>query len=101
MNYILFDDAHRNDLLPFTFTRPVADIRAGILTIREKWEYFLKEKTSSLTEPYLSKKYSVIELLKELKKLKKVEMLNGCSYSTEISKKQRNILDAFAVPVPL
>ncbi|MHC1707567.1 MAG: GlmU family protein [Bacteroidales bacterium] len=61
MNYILFDDAHRNDLLPFTFLRPVADIRTGILTIREKWEYFLQSKTSSLTEPYLSKKYPIIK----------------------------------------
>lgn len=61
MNYILFDDAHRNDLLPFTFLRPVADIRAGILTIREKWEYYLNTKTSSLTEPYLSKKFPIIK----------------------------------------
>ena len=38
MNYILFDGSVRNQLLPFTFTRPVADIRVGILTIREKWE---------------------------------------------------------------
>ena len=38
MNYVLFDgEAHRK-LLPFTFTRPVAEIRIGILTIREKWE---------------------------------------------------------------
>ena len=38
MNYILFDGPSRNQLLPFTYTRPVADIRVGILTIREKWE---------------------------------------------------------------
>ena len=41
MNYILFDGTVRNALLPFTFTRPVADIRIGILTIREKWEMLL------------------------------------------------------------
>ncbi|MCB0464066.1 MAG: glucose-1-phosphate thymidylyltransferase, partial [Aequorivita sp.] len=41
MNYILFDGNVRNQLLPFTFTRPVADIRVGILTIREKWEHLL------------------------------------------------------------
>lgn len=40
MNYILFDDALRNNLLPLVFTRPVADIRVGILTIREKWENY-------------------------------------------------------------
>ncbi|MBL4655567.1 MAG: glucose-1-phosphate thymidylyltransferase, partial [Bacteroidia bacterium] len=41
MNFILFDDSSRTNFLPFTFTRPVADIRAGILTIREKWEKHL------------------------------------------------------------
>ncbi|MCF8366910.1 MAG: GlmU family protein [Bacteroidales bacterium] len=59
MNFILFDDFSRNHLLPLTFTRPVADIRVGILTIREKWEYFLKTKTSTLTETYLAVKYPI------------------------------------------
>jgi UDP-N-acetylglucosamine diphosphorylase/glucosamine-1-phosphate N-acetyltransferase len=57
MNYILFDDSTRNNLLPLTFTRPVADIRIGILTIREKWEHYLKSKTSSQTQAYLAKKF--------------------------------------------
>lgn len=57
MNYILFEDETRESLLPFTFTRPVADIRIGILTIREKWEKYLGTKTSTLTEDYLSKKF--------------------------------------------
>ncbi len=57
MNYILFDGPSRNDLLPFTFTRPVADIRIGILSIREKWEKLLGEKTSTKTEDYLSEKW--------------------------------------------
>lgn len=57
MNFILFDDNNRNHLLPFTFTRPVADIRIGILTIREKWQKYLNAKTSTKTEHYLSKKY--------------------------------------------
>jgi UDP-N-acetylglucosamine diphosphorylase/glucosamine-1-phosphate N-acetyltransferase len=57
MNYILFDDKVRTNLLPLTFTRPVADIRIGILTIREKWERYLGTKTSSKTESYLSKKF--------------------------------------------
>jgi UDP-N-acetylglucosamine diphosphorylase/glucosamine-1-phosphate N-acetyltransferase len=61
MNYILFDSAARNNLLPLTFTRPVADIRFGILTIREKWEKYLNERTSSLTENYLSVKFPLIE----------------------------------------
>lgn len=57
MNYILFDSFRRDNLLPFVFTRPVADIRVGILTIREKWEKYLDAKTSTLTEDYLGKKY--------------------------------------------
>jgi len=61
MNYILFDSAHRNNLLPLTFTRPVADLRIGILTIREKWEFMLGEKTSTLTEPYLSEKFPLVK----------------------------------------
>jgi UDP-N-acetylglucosamine diphosphorylase/glucosamine-1-phosphate N-acetyltransferase len=61
MNYILFDDARRAHLLPLTFTRPVADIRVGIMTIREKWEHILSCTTSSLTESYLSVKYPIIK----------------------------------------
>lgn len=62
MNYILFDGTVRNALLPFTFTRPVADIRVGILTIREKWEKFLGSTTTTITEDYLSEKYPMVEL---------------------------------------
>ena len=62
MNYILFDGPQRDQLLPFTFTRPVADIRMGILTIREKWEIHLDSTTSTLTEEYLSKKYPMVEM---------------------------------------
>ncbi len=57
MNYILFDGTVRDELLPFTFTRPVADIRIGMSTIREKWEYFLGQNTSSLTLDYLRRKF--------------------------------------------
>jgi UDP-N-acetylglucosamine diphosphorylase/glucosamine-1-phosphate N-acetyltransferase len=60
MNYILFD-ASRNSLLPLTYTRPVCDIRIGILTIREKWEKYLGEKTSTITEDYLSVKYPTLQ----------------------------------------
>ncbi|HER40991.1 MAG TPA: glucose-1-phosphate thymidylyltransferase, partial [Salinimicrobium catena] len=45
MNYILFDGPARDQFLPFTFTRPVAEMRIGILTIREKWEKFLNTTT--------------------------------------------------------
>jgi UDP-N-acetylglucosamine diphosphorylase/glucosamine-1-phosphate N-acetyltransferase len=62
MNYILFDGSVRNALLPFTFTRPVADIRVGILTIREKWEKYLGYTTTTITEEYLSEKYPMVEM---------------------------------------
>lgn len=62
MNYILFDGSVRNQLLPFTFTRPVADIRVGILSIREKWEMILQSTTSTVTEEYLSQKWPMVEL---------------------------------------
>lgn len=53
MQVILFDDETRFRLLPFTHTRPVADIRCGILTMRERWEYWLRTKTSTITDSYL------------------------------------------------
>jgi UDP-N-acetylglucosamine diphosphorylase/glucosamine-1-phosphate N-acetyltransferase len=62
MNYILFDGPARNALLPFTFTRPVADILVGIMTIRQKWEMRLGSTTTTLTEEYLSDKYPMVEL---------------------------------------
>lgn len=60
INLILFDDADvRANLLPITFTRPIADIRLGITTIRRKWEKFCGvESSSSLTADYLSPKFS-------------------------------------------
>ncbi|THD67453.1 glucose-1-phosphate thymidylyltransferase [Robertkochia marina] len=62
MNYILFDGPVRNSLLPFTYTRPVADIRVGILTIREKWERYLGYTTTTVTEEYLTDLYPMVEL---------------------------------------
>lgn len=66
MNYILFDGSVRNQLLPFTFTRPVADIRVGILTLREKWELLLGSTTTTVTEDYLSEKWPMVELEKNV-----------------------------------
>ncbi|MFD2910147.1 GlmU family protein [Flavobacterium ardleyense] len=62
MNYILFDGTVRNALLPFTYTRPVADILVGILTIREKWENYLGTTTTTITEEYLAEKYPMVEM---------------------------------------
>ncbi len=67
MNYILFDEnVVRTNLLPLTFTRPVSDIRIGILTIREKWERHLKSPTSSLTDAYLSDKFPIVKMAENI-----------------------------------
>jgi UDP-N-acetylglucosamine diphosphorylase/glucosamine-1-phosphate N-acetyltransferase len=60
MNYILFDDSSWDNLLPLTFTRPVAEIRIGILKISEKWGKMLNAKISFLTQNYLSCKYPLL-----------------------------------------
>ncbi len=57
--FILFDGDERDTLLPFTFIRSVADIRIGILRIREKWEIALESKCGVLTQKYLQELYSV------------------------------------------
>lgn len=59
MGYILFDTDVRYQLLPFTHTRPVADIRCGILTLRERWEKLLAAETSTLTDNYLQEVYPI------------------------------------------
>lgn len=92
MNIILFDDSNiRHDLLPFTFTRPVGEIRVGILTVAEKWQLFSGNQVSYQTEKYLQIKYPTVstgdnyfingaacpdpELVEEIKKLKNGEGL--------------------------
>lgn len=56
MNFILFDQ-NWEDLLPLSYTRPVSEMRVGILTIKEKWEAYLQVNTSYLTQEYLTEKY--------------------------------------------
>lgn len=60
MTVILFDDSAREGLLPLTFTRPVAGIRIGILTIAEKWEKYLGPGVSYLTAAYLQQKFPAV-----------------------------------------
>lgn len=57
MAIILFEDNAHQTLLPLTYTRPVADLRIGILTIAEKWAKHLNTKFSFKTEPYLQGKF--------------------------------------------
>lgn len=61
MNYILFEtEIDRANLLPFTFTRPVAEIRCGILTITEKWQRYLGGPISYKTADYLQAKFKQV-----------------------------------------
>ena len=55
---LLYDpfEATQN-LLPFTYTRPVSSLRVGILTIYEKWEHHLETKAGFVTRDYLQSKY--------------------------------------------
>ncbi len=58
MHIILFDDNFTEHLSPFTLTRAAADIRCGILTIREKWEKHLDQKAGILPLDHLKNKYT-------------------------------------------
>src|SRR5271166_1986680 len=59
MAIILFDDNAHQTLLPLTFTRPVADLRIGILTIAEKWGKHLKSDFSFHTQSWLQGKFPI------------------------------------------
>lgn len=107
MNLIFFDHPEiRQQLLPLTFTRPVAALRVGILTIAEKWKHYFPGSTSSyLTAPYLRGKfplqqsssnllvngavcpnkelYQAIQNLSEGESLVKDEVLIACRCSKE------------------
>lgn len=50
---VLFDTAERGLLFPFTQIRPVADIRFGIFTCKERWQYISGKSVEILTTPYL------------------------------------------------
>jgi UDP-N-acetylglucosamine diphosphorylase/glucosamine-1-phosphate N-acetyltransferase len=59
LNLILFDSDARNHLLPLTATRPMGELRLGILTLREKWEHRLRATASYITQEYLQEKFPI------------------------------------------
>jgi len=101
------------DLLPLTFIRPSADIRFGILTIREKWEKYLNAKTSSLTEKYLNVKYPLVkgqnnilingticpnpELVEKIKNLKPDESLVNKDYIIALHIVEKDLEDVESI----
>lgn len=56
---ILFDNEVRDNLLPLTFTRPVCELRVGILTIREKWERWMDGQIAYITQDYLAQEFPI------------------------------------------
>ncbi|MBX3256066.1 MAG: glucose-1-phosphate thymidylyltransferase [Chitinophagaceae bacterium] len=59
MNIILFDTTERRFLYPFTYTKPVAALRAGILTNMERWEKSTGVKAYALTADYLQPQWNL------------------------------------------
>jgi UDP-N-acetylglucosamine diphosphorylase/glucosamine-1-phosphate N-acetyltransferase len=60
---VVFIEPYRNQLLPFTFTKPVSELRCGVLKMKEKWAHFYTEaQFSNLTEDYLSETNWPLEL---------------------------------------
>jgi len=60
MKIQLVDGQHRSHLLPLTYTRPVAELRCGIITIAEKYT-MRGHEIGYGTEAYLNVKYPSIE----------------------------------------
>jgi UDP-N-acetylglucosamine diphosphorylase/glucosamine-1-phosphate N-acetyltransferase len=60
MNIILFDTEARKRLFPLTLNKAFADIRTGILTIKERWEKIAGAEVFVLTDPYLQPLYETI-----------------------------------------
>lgn len=58
MQLVFSDAQYWEDFLPLTFTRPVAEMRCGILTFAERWKKLLcSEEVAYLTENYLQEKF--------------------------------------------
>jgi UDP-N-acetylglucosamine diphosphorylase/glucosamine-1-phosphate N-acetyltransferase len=60
MAIVLFDNAQRTKLFPLTATKAVADLRIGILKIKEYWQLVSKEKVFVHTADYLQCLYEKI-----------------------------------------
>ncbi|MBD8018860.1 GlmU family protein [Kaistella pullorum] len=65
---LVFSDAQFwGDFLPLTFTRPVAEMRCGILTFSERWQKLLDSaQISYITEDFLQEKFQKPEKVESL-----------------------------------
>ncbi len=67
MQLVFSDAQYWEDFLPLTFTRPVAEMRCGILTFAERWQKILgTSEVSFLTEDYLQEKFRKPALVESL-----------------------------------
>ena len=105
---LVFSDAqYWGDFLPLTFTRPVVELRIGILTFQERWKKLLEiEDIAFLTEDYLQEKFKKPEskesllivpnflptesVLEQIKKIKQGEAL---IYQNEVIAAKLNMRD--------
>lgn len=60
---LIFSDAQFwEDFLPLTYTRPIAELRTGIFTFKERWQKLLNlSEVAYITEDYLQKKFKTYE----------------------------------------
>ena len=112
MNIILFDAKQRADLLPLTYTKPVAELRVGILKLIEKWNLYLKTDCSFLTQEYLQEKFPAKieeqnilingaliadeDLAEQISKLKNREALTKNGELLAINLEKNDLLDFFS-----
>lgn len=87
---VLFDGNERDNLLPLTATRAVADLRIGILTIKEKWEKYFQTSVEVLTQDYLQEKYPYT--LKENSVFINASILPSDDLVSAIEKLEKNIV---------
>lgn len=59
MNIILFDTIQRGDLFPFTYTKPVGALRAGVFTNLERWQKITGIQTYAITVAYLQPQWGL------------------------------------------
>lgn len=62
MQLIFSDAQYWGEFLPLTYTKPIAELRTGILTFSERWQKLLNSnEVSYITEDYLQKKFKTYE----------------------------------------
>lgn len=85
MQLCFFSDAKADNFLPLTLTRPVFELRLGILTIKEKWESHLKSIFTDGTFSYY---------LKELFKVSEINNAENCIWINSRYLPSKDLVDS-------